>query len=216
MLICIFAFSVIIYGISYFARASEPSDLLQVSEVYHAEALKCGRNSLFMFLVLSGHSEVTIDQLSSLSGTEEGISLSDICKMARRYNVSSEVRHYSADEVGYIPLPAIIQLEFIGSDSTRTLHFVVPYKVNSEGIFVLDGTTGFKSYIPRAKFTRLWTGYAMVGKRSFLSHLIEGRTAWILIGFLLIMNGAIVWSRVCQIKNNSGVKVPQRQREVPV
>ncbi|HLX72684.1 MAG TPA: cysteine peptidase family C39 domain-containing protein [Verrucomicrobiae bacterium] len=210
-------YSVIILGISYSAWASEPGISPQAGEIYRVEALKCGRNSLFMFLILSGHPEVTMDELASLSGTEEGVSLSSICEMAKRHNVNAEVRHYSPGEAGSIPLPAIIQLDFGGPDpSIRTLHFVVLYRVNSDEGLVLDGTTGFKEQISAAKLTQLWTGYAMVERRSVFSRLIKGHTAWVLIGFLLVTNGVVVWSRVRQIKIDSGEKLPRGRREIPV
>lgn len=131
----------------------------------YREALECGPNALFMFLILAGHNEVQFRQLQSLPLSPDGVSLLTLCQAAKLYGVRAQVRHYRTNEIGSIPLPAVIALE-TSRTSLTPFHFDVLYKVQENRLFLLNGTTGEPFEIPIHKMPIFWKGYAMIAPQS--------------------------------------------------
>jgi ABC-type bacteriocin/lantibiotic exporter with double-glycine peptidase domain len=127
--------------------------------------LKCGPNSLFLFLILLGHTEVTLEQLEKLPVSSEGTSLLTLRDAARHYHVDAENRHYSIEDISLLPLPAIVQFKS-GADSVTRYHFNVIYKVSLNRVYMIDGTTGEKSRVSKSWLSDHWTGNAMSERRS--------------------------------------------------
>jgi len=127
----------------------------------YRDILQCGPNSLFMFSIMCGHPEVNLDKLHDLPYTKEGISFLELRQAARKYNLNTEIRHYAPGDIDRVPLPAIGQFS-LGFESTIYRHFDVIYKVDSNYVYILDGTTGRPDRFRRQKLAQFWSGYAMV------------------------------------------------------
>jgi hypothetical protein len=130
----------------------------------HAAILKCGPNSLFVFLRLSGHSKITMPELEELPMSSKGTSLLTLRDAAKRFQIDAEIRCYDPEQVGSVPLPAIGQFRNLESSITPH-HFNVIYKVDPQYVYFIDGTTGSKDLIRRSELSRIWTGYAMIEKQ---------------------------------------------------
>ena len=135
------------------------------TQLDYRDFLVCGPNSLFIFMILCNHAEITFDKLKGLPISSNGTSLLVLRDTAKRFGVETEVRRYSTDEIDSVPLPAIGQFSTDPTSMTR-LHFDVIYKVDARRVYVVNGTTGFKESINRLKLPIKWTGYAMVKKSS--------------------------------------------------
>jgi len=135
------------------------------TNVPYAEALRCGPNALFVFLLLEGHTEIRLEQLNDLPITPEGTSFLDLRERAARFGLEAEVRLYDILQADALPLPALGQFK---SDLTAVSsnHFGVVYKVDSKRVYFIDGTTGAKKSGTKAWFANYWTGYAMTRRRS--------------------------------------------------
>src|SRR6185369_8887067 len=154
----------------------------------YREVLQCGPNSLFMFLILSGHSEVTLEQLRELPMSSDGTSLLALRDAARRFGVDTEIRRYSRDGVASISsLPAIVQFQ-TSETSLTPFHFDVLYKVDADSVYLLNGTTGFKFSVQRSRLPNFWTGFALVGKWSLAEHVKKEWQPALLVACLLIAN----------------------------
>jgi hypothetical protein len=134
------------------------------TDALHREVLKCGPNALFVFLILSGHPEVTLAQCEDMPLSSAGTSLLAICDAAARFQVDAEIRRYRPEEIDLLPLPAIGHFNWKGN-TLEQHHFLVVYRVNSERVYVVDGTTGAKREILRSRLPEFWTGFAMSQKR---------------------------------------------------
>jgi len=138
----------------------------------YRDILECGPNSLYMFLVMSGHSEADLGRLRELplNGTE-GTSMLTLCDGAKLYGVDTEVRHYRVDEIDRVPLPAIGHVQ-TSLNSQDPWHFDVIYKVDPTFVYLLDGTSGYTNRIRRTKLADFWSGDALVEKKSFWKSLV--------------------------------------------
>jgi len=144
-----------------------------------------------MFLILSGHSEVNLEQLQKLPVSSEGVSLLALRDAARKYHVDVEIRSYRPEEINSLPLPAIGQ--FTTSKASITSgHFDVVYKVDRERVHLLNGTTGFEYSIRRSKLADVWNGFALVEKRSRATIMMYKWWPAILTACLLTVDVLIV------------------------
>jgi len=185
------------------AAAADTNNILTNSLNYR-EVLQCGPNSLFMFLILSRHSEVTLESLQNVPISSGGTPLLALRNAAKKFGVDAEICHYRPEEVNRIPLPAVGQ--FVSRETSLTpFHFDVIYKVDSSRVYLLDGTTGAELAILRSRLTNFWTGIAMSEKRSPARLAMqEGQTAF-LAACLLIAEVFIL--RFCiQRKNRDAIK----------
>jgi hypothetical protein len=138
----------------------------KVHTLNYKEALQCGPNSLFMFLILTGHPDVTLEQLKGIEILSNGTSLLALRDTARSFGVDGEIRRYNPSSVdAFPPVPAIVQ--FKTGESSLTWHFNVLYKIDDHGMYVLNGTTGAEDMIPRTRLSVFWSGYALVEKETF-------------------------------------------------
>jgi hypothetical protein len=130
------------------------------------QALECGPNSLYVFLLLSGVPDVNYEKLTQVPKSEVGMSLSAICNAARHYGVNAEIRQYDLTDIASLPLPAILVFHS-GPNSPSPCHFSVLYKVDARRIYFIDGTTGKKEWLLRSpRLSTWWTGIAMTERRS--------------------------------------------------
>jgi ABC-type bacteriocin/lantibiotic exporter with double-glycine peptidase domain len=147
--------------------------------------LLCGPNSLYLFLILSGVSDVNYDKLSQVPNSEVGMSLSAICNAATHYKVNAEVRQYDLTDIDSLPLPAILVFHSTPT-SPSPYHFSVLYKVDTHRIYLIDGTTGQKDSLLRSpRLSTWWTGIAMTEKRSVLHGVFH---PWYLLSAAIVTN----------------------------
>lgn len=131
-----------------------------------ATTLSCGPNSLLTFLILAGRSSTTMDEVGSIRFGPNGASLLSLRNAAKRLGVEAEVRHYRAEDIDSVPLPAVVQFTNDLNDTLQS-HFIVIYKVDREHFYLIDGTTGFHNVGRKPRLSDFWTGYALVPKRRF-------------------------------------------------
>jgi hypothetical protein len=140
--------------------AEAPASLLKFREF-----LLCGPNSLFVFLILSGHPNVTLEELN-ITITKDGSSLLDLRDAAKKIGVDTEIRHYRPEQIDLVPLPAIGYFRTPGF-STLPRHFDVIYKVDSKWTYLINGTTGNKFKMLRSRLSYYWEGSVLIEKQSF-------------------------------------------------
>jgi predicted double-glycine peptidase len=138
------------------------------------EFLKCGPNSLYMFLQLSGQHNVAYGQVETIPILQKGTSLLVLRDSARKFGINSEVFRYRTDDIDSLPLPAIVQFKDDPNELQPTYHFNVIYKVDKRRFYWLDGTTGFEYFGLKSGLSTMWTGYALVEPKSFWKSLITG------------------------------------------
>lgn len=176
----------------------------------YQEVLRCGPNSLFVFLILSGHPEVTFKQIQAVPVTTDGSSLLALREAARRLGVETAVRFYSSNELDSIPLPAIGQLN-TGSASVTRQHFDVIYKIDAHQVHFVNGTTGQKHSVRRLWFVEHWTGYAMTEPQS-VGRVVQTKLAsFPSLAFVLILDCCAL--TVCFFRRSSNCVAPKATRE---
>lgn len=134
--------------------------------------MKCGPNSLFLYLILSGHPEVTLQALQDIPVSSDGTSLRDLRNTARKFEIDAEIRRYRLEDIDSMPLPAIGQ--FATGPPNSPHHFDVIYKVDAQRMYLIDGTSGSKRYVLRPRLPGFWTGVAMAEKRSVSMRIVQG------------------------------------------
>jgi ABC-type bacteriocin/lantibiotic exporter with double-glycine peptidase domain len=151
--------------------------------------LICGRNSLYLFLKSHGY-HVTYPELhNSVPLGELGSSFGDLRRAAEGFGATVDVLRTSLDRLASCSLPAIVLLEATQSPSG---HFVLLVDVDDTNVLITDPTSTSSVRMPRAKFLRSWSGFAMVHRSIPL-----GRTALslaaIALGGLLVVSE--LWRR---------------------
>jgi ABC-type bacteriocin/lantibiotic exporter with double-glycine peptidase domain len=126
----------------------------------YPDALRCGPNALYMFLLLIGHDDIEFEATEGLPLSKDGVSLLSLRDKAKTFGGDFAIRRYAPTDIDSVPIPSIVQFEFSGSSLTR-YHFNVLYHVDKERVFYLDGTTGGKKSILRSRIQNFWTGIAM-------------------------------------------------------
>ncbi len=157
----------------------------------YSSVLKCGPNSLFVFMILAGRREVSLTEFEDLSISADGVSLLALRDLAKRFGIDAEIRRYRADDIGSLPLPAIGQFKN-GGVSITPYHFNVIYKVDRRRVFLIDGTTGAKFSIPLQKLGHFsWTGLALTEKRSFAERATQ-QWGTVLLAACLFIVGLVI------------------------
>jgi predicted double-glycine peptidase len=136
----------------------------------------CGPNALYMFMLLSGQSAISLEEvkLAVPLSSPQGASLLSILCAAREMGVNAEVRKYRPQDYDAVPLPAIVHIHQRGA-APWSSHYDVMYKKDAMFVYLLDGTTGQIDRIRRTKFASgaWWTGYSLTQKRSVFAFIID-------------------------------------------
>ncbi|HEV3304430.1 MAG TPA: cysteine peptidase family C39 domain-containing protein [Planctomycetaceae bacterium] len=143
-------------------------------------AVVCGPNALLMFLTLCGR-PVEGRLTAEIECGPQGASLLQLCKACDSIGFKTEIRRYQPDDFDLMALPAIVQFVSPGGH-----HFFVVYHVTVDTIDVLDGTTGERIFIPRARAARTLTGFALVPKRSLFERLVVATSTSRQLGWALL------------------------------
>lgn len=157
------------------------------------QVMRCGPNSLFVFLIMSGHPEVTLEQCDNLPISHEGTSLLAMREAAQTFHVDTEIRHFRPEDVDLLILPAIGQ--FRRSGTLGESHFMVIYRVNAERMYVIEGITGERLSFNRSRLSDFWTGIAMSEKQSTGIQAIYG---WPTLAMFLVVTDIVVG--VCLVR----------------
>lgn len=181
-----------------------------VSDTAYASVLKCGPNSLFMFLVMSGQEGVTLEQLDNLPVSADGTSLLALRDTARKFGVDAEVRQYDAKEIRSLPLPAIGLFNSNPSSVTR-YHYCVIYRVDDEKAYLIDGTTGQKNSIRLEKLAHFWTGVAMAQDQTLVHAWTSGWRPAALVTCLVIVDIAVVAFYLNRRKSHKPAFAPETE-----
>jgi predicted double-glycine peptidase len=161
---------------------------MDVSAMTYREYLRCGPNSLFLFVKMSGHTDVTLEQCNNaVPISSEGTSLLALRDAARTFRVDAEIRRFQLEDVDLLCLPAIGQFPSVGNNPLTDYHFNVIYKVDVEHVYVIDGISGAKYSILRSRLANFWTGVAMSQRRPSGQWLATGVSP----GFLLTCLGLV-------------------------
>lgn len=163
-----------------FALSSGPTNNVSLDQ-----ALACGPNSLYAFLLSSDVPGVNYEKLTPIPKSEAGMSLSDIRDAAAHYGVNVEIRQYDLADIASLPVPAILVFHS-GPNSPLPYHFNVLYEVDAHRIYFIDGTTGKKAWLLRSpRLFTWWTGIAMT-ERISLWHSVFNR--WFLLSAAIAIN----------------------------
>jgi hypothetical protein len=177
------------------------------------ETVRCGINSLFVFLILAGRSEISLQDLENIPMSPEGASLLALREEAKRFNIDAEIRRYPTEAADSMPLPAIVHFIAEPGSITRE-HFNVMYKMDAGRAYLVDGTTGSKFVLQRSELPRRWTGFAMIQKRR--SNAVDISQCGIaLLGLSLVtLNAGFLVSLIRKGKKN-GVAGSAEIRRLP-
>lgn len=151
----------------------------------------CGPNSLFVFLLLLGHRNVSAEEIQAVPVFEDGTSFLALRNAARRLNVDADIRRLRSEDIQYLPLPAIAQFKTFGTSITPH-HFCVIYRIASQHVFLIDGTTGVKRSIRRSRLADFWTGYVMIEKRPMNAPTWQAYFCVVPLTVLLLSDAAVL------------------------
>jgi len=152
---------------------------------------RCGPNSLYVLLRMSGRSVVYDTLLEKMRLTDRGASVADIVRTAREYGLGLTPLKAPASALDTLPLPAIAHLNIPGEDRGHYL-LVLAQKKNGD-IAVIECTEGNITIMPRGTFLDRWSGVILV--RS--GQLQDTRIDYALIGgsaAIFVLLPAFLWS----------------------
>jgi hypothetical protein len=146
-----------------FTSAQDPA----APRTSYGNVLRCGPNAVFLFLYLSGHPDVSLDQIDALLAPDdplaqsEGTSMLSMRDVIQKFQADVEVRRYRPEDIGMLSLPAIVLFRTGGVDAICPFHYNIIYKLDRNRIFLIDGTTGRRYSILRSRLGLFWTGIAL-------------------------------------------------------
>jgi hypothetical protein len=123
---------------------------------------RCGINATYAYLKIS-NVDVPYDELfKSVPLSEKGASLGGLMRVCENYSHSAViVKATPATLPALIPAIAHCEEEF-----GATGHYVVVVAVNSQGVCLIDGTTGIFQVVSNKDFQLSWTGYILTARES--------------------------------------------------
>jgi len=135
----------------------------------------CGPNALYMFLRAHDLPVVADSFFREVEPGDQGLSLAQLRDASTRYGLPAEIRRCTYQElVGAVPFPLVVLLQpGFDDDQQHAGHYVLVLDANSEGVSLVDGTSGELIHLGRHRFCRNWQGYVLVEA--------EGRFSWLLI-----------------------------------
>jgi ABC-type bacteriocin/lantibiotic exporter with double-glycine peptidase domain len=122
---------------------------------------------------------------------DQGLSLTDLRDASTRYGLPAEVRRCTYQElVQECRLPLIALLHPGVETGNRSAgHYVLVVGADSDGVTLVDGTSGEQDRYPRDSFCRIWQGYAVVravSQANWRPLLAVSAAAWAGVGLLIL------------------------------
>jgi len=124
----------------------------------------CGQSALYVLMRLHGYSVPYCEVMQrvssvSMAAPSRGTSILQLTTAAVGLGFPCEARKYSnrrLESVGARAYPFLAHC--------RQGHYVVVVDLDSNGVYLIDGTSGAGAKIPTQAFTKEWSGYAVVAR----------------------------------------------------
>ena len=124
-----------------------------VPYVPQMEMVECGAASLSMILGFWGHNTPLPELREACKVSRDGVNAGNILDAAKRYGLEAKAVKVELEEMGELPLPAILHWDFN--------HFVVLEKLTLKGVWIVDPANGRRS-VPQSELNASFTGVALV------------------------------------------------------
>jgi hypothetical protein len=172
------------------SRAETAWDRLEAPPIV-PPANVCGPNALYVFLKLHERRVSADVFFRAVDPGDLGLSLTDLKNTSDRYGLPADVRRSTYEQlVNGCSLPLIALLRpGIQSASSAPGHYVLVLEADSEGVTLIDGTSGWHEWHSRNEFCRSWKGYVVVaawGQPNWLLLLAINVAAWAVVALLII------------------------------
>jgi len=116
-------------------------------------AVECGAACLSMILGRWGHHAPLPELRDACKVSRDGANAANMLEAARSYKLEAEAVKVELQDMGDLPLPAILHWEFN--------HFVVLERFGQKGAHIVDPGGG-RRFVPRAELGTSFTGVALV------------------------------------------------------
>jgi hypothetical protein len=120
---------------------------------------RCGVNSLYVFLRLSGQSASYDDLLRRVPVGKSGTSMADLKRLVSADDIPCSVIRTTPENLPDQRLPAIA---YVWNASLNNGHFVVLTHASQKSVRFIDGTAGNASVETMNKFAKRWDGHLLV------------------------------------------------------
>ena len=121
---------------------------------------RCGPNSLYVFLEMSGKKVLYDSLVEKMHLTERGANVADLVRCAHEYGLDLTPLKASASALDDLPLPAIVHFNIAGDDKG---HFLLLLKrTKNDDFATVECTVGEIKIIPRGTFLDRWSGVILV------------------------------------------------------
>jgi hypothetical protein len=156
------------------------------------EGLRCGPNAIYMLLRAYDLPVSADEVLGQANLAEQGLSLIEVRNALRHRGLESDIRRCTYEQlVNQCRLPLIALVypmpELVDHSSG---HYVLVLAGDSDGVNLIDGTSGEKLYLARNSFGRIWLGHVVVpvsGEVDWVSLLAFSVTAWTAVVSLILL-----------------------------
>ncbi len=120
------------------------------------EIRRCGPNSLYVMLSVSGHSVDYDELIAATDLTDRGVSVAELQRVAGIFGMPLKAWRATPEQLTSMPTPAILHLE---TDWQRHGHYLLLLSVNEDNsCTVLDATRGGVRRLPRGDLFDNWGG----------------------------------------------------------
>jgi hypothetical protein len=157
----------------------------------------CGPNALYMFLRAHDLPVLADGFFREVEPGDQGLSLAQLRDASTRYGLPAEIRRCTYQELlSAVPFPLVVLLQpgFDDDQQQHAGHYVLVLAANSEGVSLVDGTSGELIQLARHRFCRKWKGYVLVeaeGRFSWLLICAGTIAAWILPGWAFLRSNRL-------------------------
>ncbi|HTU94143.1 MAG TPA: cysteine peptidase family C39 domain-containing protein [Gemmataceae bacterium] len=156
-----------------------------------SQAVMCGPNVLYMFLNAHDRPVAADVFFREVVPGDQGLSLAELRDASTRYGLPAEIRRCTYEQlIGGCLLPLIALLRPDPETAGRgTGHYVLVVDADSEGVTVVDGTSGEPKRFSRDVVCRNWEGYVIVPAGTQVDWqplLAISVLAWLLIGWFTL------------------------------
>jgi hypothetical protein len=123
----------------------------------------CGANSVYLVLkLLSPHPPEYEVIRQELPSRDEGTSIVEMRQVLNEHGVAADILRAAPRDLELHHGPVIAHWQ---QEIEKPGHYVVVLETSTDGMRIVDGTTGSMSVIPRADFLRLWSGVLLVPRQ---------------------------------------------------
>lgn len=131
---------------------------------------RCGINATYAYLKMLGVG-VTYEQLQQeIQLTDKGAAIADLARACQRHSHDAVVVKATPETLPGL-LPAIVHCE---EELVTTGHYNVVVSANSEGVWLIDGTSGSFKFVSPVDFQAVWTGFTLTSRENFKNSVNGG------------------------------------------